>query len=65
MALAAFLVRRLALSALVLLAVSFGTFVFFAGNFRSLCGPKRHGVSATLPYYWQWLQGVPSGRSFG
>ena len=64
MALAYFLVRRLVLSALVLLVVSFGTFVFFAGNFRSLCGPKQHGVSATLPYYWQWLQGVPSGRSF-
>lgn len=64
MALAYFLARRVVLAALVLLAVSFGTFVFFAGNFRSLCGPEKHGIRATLPLYWRWLQGVPSGRSF-
>ncbi|HET7572708.1 MAG TPA: ABC transporter permease subunit [Gaiellaceae bacterium] len=63
MALAAFLLRRLVLAALVLLAVSFPTFVFFAGNFNAICGPKEHTLSATLPYYWRWLQGIPSGRS--
>jgi peptide/nickel transport system permease protein len=64
MALAAFLVRRLVLALIVLLAVSFGSFMFFAGNFTAICGPKQHTFSATLPYYWHWLQGVPSLRSF-
>jgi len=63
MALAAFLARRLVLAALVLLVVSFPTFVFFAGNFNAICGPKEHTLSATLPFYWRWLQGIPSGRS--
>jgi peptide/nickel transport system permease protein len=63
MPLLVFIVRRLVLALLVLLAVSFGTFVFFAGKFDSVCGPRRHTLAATLPFYWRWLRGLPSGRS--
>jgi peptide/nickel transport system permease protein len=51
----AFVVRRLVLSVLVLLAVSFGTFWFFARSFNRLYGQP------VLPLYWRWLKAVPSG----
>lgn len=63
MALAVFVIRRLALAVLVLLGVSFGSFVFLAGKFDTICGPKQHTLAATLPWYWHWLKGVPSGHS--
>ncbi len=63
MALLYFLIRRILLAGLVLLGVSFGSFVFLAGKFETICGPKTHTLSATLPWYWRWLQGVPSRYS--
>jgi ABC-type dipeptide/oligopeptide/nickel transport system permease component len=54
---AAFLARRLLLGAVVLVAFSFLSFVFFAAKFYPLKG------KAVLPEYWRWLSGIPSGRS--
>lgn len=55
-----YLARRLVLSAVVLLALSYGTYWFFATNFFDLTGDQ--GSPTTL--WWHWLQGVPSLRSF-
>jgi peptide/nickel transport system permease protein len=55
---AAFVVRRAALAALVLAGFSFLTFWFFAAEAPPL---KGHPV---LPEYWHWVRGFGSGRSF-
>jgi len=55
---AAFVVRRAALAALVLAGFSFLTFWFFAAEAPPL---KGHPV---LPEYWRWVSGFGSGRSF-
>lgn len=66
--------RRLLLSVGVLLAVSLGTFVFVATKFTPTCYSRYStGAIPTLAstpgqatvLWWDWLQGVPSGRSFG
>lgn len=70
----AFSARRLLLSGGVLLAVSLGTFVFIATKFTPTCYSRYStgslptlastpGQAAVL--WWDWLKGVPSGRSFG
>ena len=70
----AFAVRRLLLSAGVLLAVSLGTFVFIATRFTPTCYSRYStGAIPTLAstpgqataLWWDWLKGVPSGHSFG
>jgi len=70
----AFAVRRLLLSAGVLLAVSLGTFVFIATRFTPTCYSRYStGAIPTLAstprqataLWWNWLKGVPSGHSFG
>lgn len=69
-----FAARRLLLSAGVLLAVSLGTFVFIATKFVPTCYSRYStGAIPTLAatpgqatvLWWDWLKGVPSGRSFG
>jgi peptide/nickel transport system permease protein len=61
----AFLLRRLLLAVGVLLAVSFGTFVFFATKFVPTCSgtgqPIGGSVSNAASAYFRWLKGVPSG----
>jgi peptide/nickel transport system permease protein len=61
----AFLVRRVLLGCGVLLAVSFGTFVFFATRFYPTCSgagtPIRGSVSRAAAAYFRWLKGVPTG----
>jgi len=70
----AFTIRRLLLSGGVLLAVSLGTFVFIATKFTPTCYSRYStGAIPTLAstpgqatvLWWDWLRGVPSGRSFG
>jgi peptide/nickel transport system permease protein len=51
----AFLVRRLTLAVLVLVAVSFGTFWFFARSFSRSYGQP------VPPLYWAWLKSVFTG----
>jgi peptide/nickel transport system permease protein len=53
-------VRRLLLGGTAIVAVSLGTYWFFSRNFY---GPD-YG-RPILPAWWNWLKGVPSGRSFG
>jgi peptide/nickel transport system permease protein len=71
----AYLVRRLLLAAGLLLAVSYLTFVGVATQFSATCS-SRYTPSSTYPplasnarqasvLYWEWLEGIPSGRSFG
>lgn len=70
----AFVVRRLLLSLLVLLAVSYGSFVLMATKFSSTCyssytpsgafPPLADNVSHATTLWWKWLRGVPSGKSF-
>ena len=73
---AAFLARRLLLAAAVLGAVSFGTFALMATKFSSTCASRFTPVGAFAPplaanvgdaaaLYWDWLKGIPSGKSFG
>jgi peptide/nickel transport system permease protein len=62
---ASFLIRRLLLALGVLLAVSFGTFVFFATKFYPTCSgsgqPIAGSVSNAASAYLAWLKGVPTG----
>src|SRR4051794_35833215 len=59
----AFLVRRVVLGLGVVLALSFGTFWFFASNFYL---PDRStGSGRNIDLWWSWLRGLPSGRSLG
>lgn len=70
----AFLVRRILLSLLVLLAVSYGSFVLVATQFSSTCyseytpngrvPPLADSVAHATTLWLHWLRGVPSGRSF-
>lgn len=71
----AFLVRRLTLGLGVLLGVSYGSFVLVATQFTSMCTSRFTPTESVPPLagnarqasilYWEWLKGVPSGRSFG
>lgn len=71
----AFVLRRLLLSLVVLLAVSYGTFVLIATQFSASCSsdytpsgafpPLADSVGHATRLWLQWLQGVPSGKSFG
>lgn len=54
----AFLARRAILGAIVLLALSYGTYWFFGRNFY---GPAYGRPLA--PLWWDWLKGVFDGRS--
>jgi peptide/nickel transport system permease protein len=56
--LGAFVLRRLVLAAVVLAALSFVSFAFFASQTVPL---KGHPL---LPAYWTWLTGLWGGRSF-
>jgi peptide/nickel transport system permease protein len=62
---ASFLIRRLLLALGVLLAVSFGTFVFFATKFYPTCSgtgqPIAGSVAKAASAYLRWLKGVPTG----
>ena len=53
----------------MLLAVSYGTFVFFSTQFGSPCSgpstPLARTVSHATSLYWGWLKGLPTGRSTG
>jgi len=72
---AAYLVRRLLLAAGLLLVVSYLTFVGVATQFSATCSsrytpntpypPLAGSVHQASVLYWEWLKGVPSGRSFG
>ena len=73
---AGFLARRLLLGIGVLLAVSFGTFALISTKFSSQClsrftptgvanPPLASNVGQATRLYWDWLGGIPSGRSFG
>lgn len=53
---AAFLLRRLFLAAVVLLTFSFVSFLLFASQFYPLRGKP------VLPAYWRWLRGAVSGH---
>jgi peptide/nickel transport system permease protein len=55
----AFLVRRVALALIVLVAVSFGSFWFFARNFYITPGTLLP-VSAQQAW-WDWFKGIPNG----
>jgi peptide/nickel transport system permease protein len=71
---AAFLVRRILLSLLVLLAVSYGSFVLIATQFSSTCysqytptgrvPPLADSVGHATTLWLKWLGGIPSGKSF-
>jgi peptide/nickel transport system permease protein len=71
-----FLARRLLLAVVVLGAVTFGTFTLMATKFSSQCTspytpagvanpPLAGTVGQAATLYWDWLKGIPSGRSFG
>jgi peptide/nickel transport system permease protein len=70
----AFLIRRVVLSALVLLAVSYGSFVLMATKFSSTCysnytptgafPPLADNVPHATTLWWRWLRSVPSGKAF-
>jgi peptide/nickel transport system permease protein len=71
----AYLVRRVLLSAGLLLLVSFLTFVIVATQFSATCSsrytpnavypPLASNVGEATSLYWDWVKGIPSGRSFG
>jgi peptide/nickel transport system permease protein len=72
----AFLARRIVLAVAVLAGVSFGSFVMMATKFSSQCTsqftpagvanpPLAGNASQAASLYWDWVKGVPSGRSFG
>jgi peptide/nickel transport system permease protein len=71
---AAFLVRRILLSLLVLVAVSYGSFVLIATQFSSTryseytpngrVPPLADSVGHATTLWLKWLRGVPSGKSF-
>jgi len=72
--LTAFLVRRVFLSLLVLLAVSYGSFVLIATKFSSTCysnytptgayPPLADSVGHATTLWLKWLRSVPSGEAF-
>lgn len=53
-----FIARRAALGVVVLLAFSFGTYWFFGQNFYGAAYQRP-----LVPLWWDWLKGMPSGRS--
>jgi peptide/nickel transport system permease protein len=55
----AFLVRRLVLGAVVLVAVSFVSFWFFARNFYVAGGTLLPVAPSTA--WWSWFKGIPTG----
>jgi peptide/nickel transport system permease protein len=71
----AFVLRRLLLSLLVLVAVSYGTFILIATQFSARCSsdytpqgafpPLADGAGHATTLWLHWLTGVPSGKSFG
>jgi len=72
----AFVVRRLLLATGVLAATSLGVFVLMATRFSSTCSsqytpigvlapPLASHPSQALSLYWHWVEGIPTGRSFG
>jgi peptide/nickel transport system permease protein len=56
---AAFLARRLLLAVLVLVAVSFGSFWFFARNFY--IAPETQLPVPPATAWWHWFKGIPHG----
>jgi peptide/nickel transport system permease protein len=56
--LTAFIARRVVLGALVLLALSYGTYWFFGRHFYGAAYKRP-----LTPLWWHWLKGIPSGRS--
>jgi glutathione transport system permease protein len=71
-----FIARRLLLSLLVLLAVSYGSFVLIATQFSATCSSDYTPIDAPYPpladsvrhatkLWLDWLRGIPSGDSFG
>jgi peptide/nickel transport system permease protein len=72
----AFLARRIVLAVAVLAGVSFGSFVMMATKFSSQCTsqftpanvvnpPLAGSATQAASLYWDWVKGIPSGRSFG
>jgi peptide/nickel transport system permease protein len=71
----AYLVRRILLSVGLLVLVSFLTFVVVATQFSATCEsrftpngvfpPLASNVVQATRLYWEWVKGVPGGRSFG
>lgn len=72
---AAYLLRRLLLAAGLLAVVSYATFIAVATQFSATCSsrytpntpfpPLASNVRQASVLYWEWVKGVPSGRSFG
>lgn len=70
----AFLVRRILLSLLVLVGVSYGSFVLIATQFSATCysdftpsgpvPPLADSVGHATTLWLKWLRGVPSGHAF-
>ena len=71
----AFLARRVLLGVVVLLVVSYATFVLFATKFSTECPAAMTPTTTKYPplagsvhdasiLYWDWLKRVPSGRNF-
>jgi peptide/nickel transport system permease protein len=56
---AAFLLRRLLLGVVVLVAVSFGSFWFFARNFY--IAPETMLPVPPARAWWNWFKGIPNG----
>jgi len=72
---AAYILRRVALTAGVLLVVSYVTFVFVATQFSATCAseytptgvfpPLASNVGQATKLYVEWLRDIPSGDAFG
>jgi peptide/nickel transport system permease protein len=70
-----YILRRLALTLFVLVAVSYLTFVLVATQFSATCSsqftpdgtfpPLAGSVGQASRLYVHWLRGIPSGHSFG
>jgi peptide/nickel transport system permease protein len=73
--LTAYLARRLLLAVGLLAVVSYLTFVGVATQFSATCAsrytpntpypPLASSVRQASVLYWEWVKGIPSGRSFG
>lgn len=71
----AYLARRLLLAVGLLAVVSYVTFVVVATQFSATCAsrytpstsfpPLASSVGQATTLYWEWVRGIPSGRSFG
>jgi peptide/nickel transport system permease protein len=71
---ASFVIRRVLLSLLVLLAVSYGSFILIATKFTSTCysrytpneayPPLADSVPHATTLWLRWLRQVPSGKAF-